>query len=158
MKKLMIISVALMVAACSGNNRMSNGQMIGAVGGGLLGGYVGSHFGSGAGNILFMVVGTTVGAAAGYSFGSTLLPSDRSKFENSTQLAMDNVSDGQLLNWTNADTGVAGTITPLKTYYSSEGYYCRDFDATIAAKEGVGAGKGRACRAESGSWLIDNRV
>jgi len=159
MKKVLVVAAALLFAACSGDRTMTNGQMIGTVGGGFLGGYVGSHFGGGAANILFIVAGTAVGAAAGYSFGNTLIPSDRTQFENSTKLAMEKMEDGQLMNWSNPEPGVAGTITPVKSYQTRDGYYCRDFDASIAAKkEGVGHGKGRACKVQGGSWLIDARA
>ena len=159
MKKIMVVVVVLLMVACSGNRSMTNGQIIGTVGGGLVGGLVGSHFGGGAANILFIVAGTAAGAAAGYSFGNTLIPSDRTQFEKSTTIAMEKMNDGQQMNWSNPDTGVAGTITPVKSYQTRDGFYCRDFDASIAVKkEGVGHGKGRACKAEGGSWQIDARV
>jgi surface antigen len=158
MKKSLVIALALFLAACSGNNRMSNGQLIGSIGGGIIGTYVGSQFGGGAGNLLFMVAGATLGGMAGYAYGDSLIPSDRARFKDSTKLAMDNISDGQVYSWTNPDTGVAGTIKPTRSYYVEKGRLCRDFDASIAADHRVGRTKGRACKIGADAWFVDSQI
>ena len=155
MKKGLILALAIFLAACSNQNRLSNGQLIGTIGGGIIGAYVGSQFGGGAGSLLWMVTGAAVGGAAGFAFGDSLIPSDRAKFEKSTKTAMDHIQDGQVYSWTNPDTGVAGTIKPTRTYYAGDGQLCRDFDATIAASEGIGRSKGRACKISADAWFVD---
>ncbi len=158
MKKSLVIALALFLAACSGNNRMSNGQLIGAIGGGVIGSYVGSQLGGGTGSLLFIVAGATVGSLAGYAYGDSLIPSDRAKFKDSAKIAMDNIGDGQVYSWTNPDTGVAGTIKPTRSYYVENGQLCRDFDATIAAEKGVGRTQGRACKISADAWFVDSRI
>ena len=86
MKKGLILALAIFLAACSNQNRLSNGQLIGTIGGGIIGAYVGSQFGGGAGSLLWMVTGAAVGGAAGFAFGDSLIPSDRAKFKKSTKI------------------------------------------------------------------------
>jgi surface antigen len=158
MKKGLVLALTLFLAACSGNKRMSNGQMIGLIGGGIIGTYVGSQFGGGAGNLLFMVAGAAIGGMGGYAFGDSLIPSDHAKFKESAKVAMDNIRDGEVYSWTNPDTGVAGTIKPTRSYYVDNGQLCRDFDATIAASEGIGRTHGRACKISADAWFVEGRI
>ena len=157
MKKGIVLAVAIFLAACSSQNKLTTGQMIGSIAGGVIGSYVGSQFGGGAGNLLFIVAGATVGGLAGYAYGDSLIPSDRAKFKESTKTAMDHIKDGQVFSWTNPDTGVAGTIKPTKSYYV-DNRLCRDFDASIAVKQAVGKSQGRACKIGPDAWYVDSRV
>lgn len=157
MKKVMILTAALLLAACQ-NTQMNQGQIAGGLAGAVVGGFAGSMFGGGTGQLLFILAGATVGGGAGYSIGDQLLPSDQTKFQQSTQHAMDNVGDGQLVNWINPQTGVAGTIKPTRSYYAGNNRYCRDFQASIAVNAGVGEGAGRACRIAGGAWFIDEKA
>ncbi|MFQ3355898.1 MAG: surface antigen [Paracoccaceae bacterium] len=158
MKKCLVLTLAIFLISCSGNNRMTNGQLIGSVGGGLIGTYAGSQFGGGSGNLLFLVAGATIGSLMGYAYGDSLIPSDRAKFKDSAKIAMDNIDDGQVYSWSNPDTGVAGTIKPTRSYFAEKGELCRDFDATIAAKKGVGRTKGRACKVAKDAWFVESRI
>ena len=158
MLKGMFIAVLIFLSACSGNNRMTNGQLIGAIGGGIIGGYVGTQLGGGSGNLLFLVAGTTLGSLFGYANGDSLIPSDRALFKDSAKLAMNNIEDGNVYSWVNPDTGVAGTITPIRSYYAENNKVCRDFDATIAVGERTGTTKGRACKVGVDSWFVDSRI
>jgi surface antigen len=56
--------------------------------------------------------------------------------------------------WENPDTGARGTITPLASAYSQNGFTCRDFLASYV-REGTEAWlQGAACRAQRGKWEI----
>ena len=157
MKKFIAMAVALSLSACS-NSQMDPGQMVGTTVGALIGGFAGGQFGGGAGQIVFMAIGGAVGAGAGYTIGSQLMPSDVKRFHNSAQIAMENTSDGQLLNWANPTTGVAGTIKPTRSYYAGQNTYCRDFEATIAVNSDIGEASARACKFAGGSWHLDPKV
>jgi len=157
MKKFMAMTVALSLSACSGS-QIDPGQTVGTAVGTLIGGFAGGQFGGGAGQIIFMAIGGVVGASAGYTIGSQLLPSDVKHFRNSAKLAMENTSDGQLLNWANPTTGVAGTIRPIRTYYAGQNTYCRDFEATIAVNADIGEASARACKVAGGAWNLDSKV
>ena len=164
MSKFLMVAGALLVAACAQPKSQdalvasgvsaASGAMIGAAAGGL--------FGGGNGNIVMMVFGGTVGAMGGWSYGSTLMPSDRDAFRTSTQKAMAGARDGEVVSWANPETRVAGTITPTKSFTGRGGASCRAFEASIAAREGVGRGTGTACRTEAGEWhiygLVDQNV
>ena len=158
MLKGIIIAAVLLISACSSNNRITNGQLIGAIGGGVIGGYAGTQLGGGSGNLLFIVAGTTLGSLVGYAYGDSLVPSDRAMFKKSAKVAMDNIKDGNVYSWVNPDTGVAGTITPIKSYYAENNKICRDFDATIAVEKRVGLTKGRACKIGMDAWMVDSRI
>jgi len=158
MRKFVVLTFVLFLAACSGNSRMTTGQIIGAIGGGIIGSYVGTQLGGGSGNLLFVVAGATVGSLTGYAYGDSLIPSDRAKFKDSAKVAMDHFGDGQVYSWNNPVSGVVGTITPVRSYYAKEGQLCRDFDATIAADSGIGTAKGRACKVGPNAWYLNARI
>ena len=157
MKKVLVLVAAISIAACSGQ-QINPGKMVGAAAGALVGGYAGSQFGGGAGNLIFIIAGGIVGAASGASIGEQLMPSDRTKFEQSAQFAMTNTSDGNMLNWINPETGVAGTIKPVRTYYAGQNTFCREFEASIAVQDQVAEANGRACKVGGGVWHLDNRA
>lgn len=157
MKKFMAMTFALFLSACS-NSQMDPGRAVGTAVGALIGGYAGGQFGGGAGQMVFMAIGGTLGATAGYTIGSQLLPSDITRFRNSAKLAMEKNNDGQLLNWANPTTGVAGTIKPIRTYYVDNNTYCRDFEATIAVNTDIGETSARACKVAGGVWYFDPKV
>ena len=126
----------------------------GAVSGAMIGGFVGSKFGGGAGSIVFTIVGATLGGATGYySVLKDLAPGDVSFFEKSAGQAMEKTGDGQIYNWVNPKTGVAGTLQPTRSYLVSGGSLCREFVATIASSRNVGKAHAKACRLEGG-WKI----
>jgi surface antigen len=79
-------------------------------------------------------------------------------FKDAAKVAMDTTNDGQFYFWTNPDTGVTGTIKPIRTYYAENGYLCRIFNATISSNKKVGRTKGHACKIAPDAWLIDNQV
>ena len=158
MLKGLVVGIALLCTACSANNRMTNGQLIGAIGGGIIGTYAGTQLGGGSGNLLFLVAGATLGSLTGYAYGDSLIPSDRVRFKDAAKVAMDNIEDGQVYSWINPETGVVGTITPVRSYYAEENQMCRDFEATIAVDTGIGKTKGKACKLGSEAWLVEGRV
>ncbi|MEE2999921.1 MAG: RT0821/Lpp0805 family surface protein [Pseudomonadota bacterium] len=158
MKKSLVFAMVFFLTACSGNSRMTNGQLIGSVGGGIIGTYVGSQIGAGSGNLLFIVAGATLGSLVGYSYGDSLIPSDRAKFKEATKVAMDNIADGEVYSWVNPDSGVAGTITPVRSYHVEQDQICRDFKATISVDKRIGKTNGRACKISADAWLVDSRT
>ena len=157
MKKVMVLTGALLLAACGHQNvnlDLSTGKVAGASAGGIIGGLIGAQFGGGIGTILYAIAGIAVGGAAGYTFGDSLLPSDHQAFQQQTRRAMAHAGNGQVVSWTNPSTGVAGTITPMRSYYTGRGQVCRDFRAAISAPEGIGKGTGMACKVAGGAWQI----
>ena len=161
MKKVMVLTGALLLAACGHQNvnlDLSTGKVAGASAGGIIGGLIGAQFGGGIGTILYAIAGIASGAAAGYTFGDSLLAADHQAFQQQTRRAMAHAGNGQVVSWTNHSTGVAGTITPTRSYYAGQGQVCREFWATISAPEGIGHGSGMACKLAGGAWQIKPQV
>jgi hypothetical protein len=56
--------------------------------------------------------------------------------------------------WENPNTGARGTITPIATAYTRDGFACRDFLASYV-KDGTEAWlQGEACRQHHGRWEV----
>jgi 17 kDa outer membrane surface antigen len=56
--------------------------------------------------------------------------------------------------WENPTTGARGTITPLATAYSQDGFTCRDFLASYVRNGSESWLQGEACRASRGKWEV----
>lgn len=58
--------------------------------------------------------------------------------------------------WENPKTGARGTITPIASAYTQDGFTCRDFLASYV-KNGTEAWlQGEACRLHQGRWEVRN--
>jgi surface antigen len=162
MKKALTLTAALVITGCLAGCGVQKPQThdqfvasgVSAVSGAAIGYAVGSQFGGGTGNIIMMIFGGTVGAMGGWAYGGTLMPSDRETFRKTTQQAMQTAPNGQVVTWANPETRTAGSITPTGSFIGKGGLQCRNFDATIAAKEGIGRGNGIACKGQDGEWLV----
>lgn len=151
MKKVVAVLLVLLLPAC-GSNKMNAGEMGGAAVGSVLGAYLGAQFGGGKGELLAIGVGALIGGVVGFNFGHVVNPSDARQMSETAEKAMEEAADGQLMNWVNPVTGSAGTVTPVRSYFSADGDYCRDYKATIAIPNAYGAGHGQACRRAGGVW------
>lgn len=162
MRKSAFLLTALLapmgLAACGVQKPQTHDQFVAsavtAVGGAAIGSYIGGQFGGGAGNIMMMIFGGALGAMAGWAEGGTLMPSDREAFRSTTQKAMETARDGQVITWANPETQVAGSVTPTRSFVGRGGLQCRAFEASVAAKDGVGRGAGTACRTADGNWYV----
>jgi surface antigen len=58
------------------------------------------------------------------------------------------------LPWENPQTGARGTVTPIASAYTQDGFVCRDFLASYV-KDGTEAWiRGEACRQHKGRWEV----
>ena len=143
-----IASLAIVLGACqSPPTKEQSGMVIG----GIVGGVVGSHVGGGHGMTAATIVGTLVGAAIGGSIGRSMDDTDRLKAAHTLETVRTGVSS----QWHNPDTGNDYTVTPTRTYETSEGP-CREYtmDAMIGGKKETVYGT--ACRQPDGSWRMQN--
>jgi len=156
MKKAILLASAISLSACqTGTIAMTPSEIAGTGVGAIAGAMIGSQFGGGTASTLFALTGAAVGGGIGYGFGQYMDASDMQAFESSTRQALDTAPDGQIMNWHNPQTGVVGTVRPVRSYYyARDGRVCRDYEATFAAPEGIGNGQGRACRYEAGPWQL----
>lgn len=139
--------VALSALALSGCSSPPTQQEQGMVIGGILGGVLGSQVGRGSGRTVATIVGSIAGATIGGAVGRSMDEADRLK----TAHALESVRTGVPSAWRNPDTGNQYTVTPTRTYDSSQGP-CREYvlDAMVGGRpEKV---YGTACRQADGSW------
>lgn len=69
------------------------------------------------------------------------------------QQTLENAPDGATRRWANETTGHGGTITPVKTYVTENGYFCRDYREEIALGDGEQRFFHTACRREDARWI-----
>jgi len=58
--------------------------------------------------------------------------------------------------WENPRTGARGTITPIATAYSQDGFTCREFRASYVREGDESWLQGEACRIHHGKWEVKN--
>jgi surface antigen len=68
------------------------------------------------------------------------------------QATLENTPDGTTRRWTNQQTGNSGEITPLRTYVSERGYFCRDYREELAIAGDSGRFYHTACRDNTARW------
>ncbi|MFO7578244.1 MAG: RT0821/Lpp0805 family surface protein [Pelovirga sp.] len=154
MKRLAIMTLLalLIVSGCAQNGMRKEdaGTLLGAGGGALLGAQVGS----GTGRLVAVAVGTLAGAMLGQDVGRSLDRADQLAMERNAQYALENVPTRTSTAWRNPDTGNRGTITPVETYQTSRGEYCREYVQTVWIGGEEHQAYGTACRQPDGSWKI----
>ena len=93
--------------------------------------------------------------AAGCTSTAQPLPNDVAEIPDSViQYALETTPSGEVVNWRTAESGVHGTITPVRTYRTAGGY-CRDYAVTLSAPTGRGSTwQDRACRDGDGIWRL----
>jgi surface antigen len=133
-----------------GLNKTTGGGLIGAG----LGGLAGSQLGHGTGKLAMTGLGVLAGGLLGTSVGSSLDRADLAYSQRSMQQGLETAPVNRRTAWNNPDTGASGTVTPTRTFQSSGGQYCREFQQTITVGAQTEEGYGTACRQPDGSWKI----
>ena len=154
--KTKLIASGLVVALLATGCETGPKQAVGTLGGGALGAWAGSTIGQGRGRVVATAVGAVLGAFLGSSIGRELDAADEKLARQTAQGSFESSKTGQTSSWRNPDTGHSGTITPTKTYHSTSGQYCREFQQTIVVGGKTERGFGTACRQPDGSWQIQN--
>jgi surface antigen len=153
MKKILALLIIFIFAlpGCAASGRKEGaGTLIGAGTGALLGAQVGS----GRGRLVAVAVGTLAGAMMGQEIGRSLDRADQLAMERNAQQALEHNKSYQASSWVNPDTGNSGTITPVKTFQTAQGNYCREYQQTVLVGGQEQQAYGSACRQPDGSWLI----
>jgi surface antigen len=156
-----LAAAALTLAACT---QGPNGQMetplggtkqtIGTLGGAGAGAFIGSQIGHGTGNLAATAIGGLLGAFIGSEVGKSLDRADQQYMQRTTQTSLENGNIGQAMPWKNPESGHSGTVTPVKTYQTSSGEYCREFQQTVTVGGQSQQAYGTACRQPDGTWKI----
>lgn len=69
------------------------------------------------------------------------------------QLALEKSPEDANRTWRNPASQHSGSVTPLSTYLSSTGYFCREYRETISIGTRTESYLNRACRDDDGSWV-----
>ncbi len=99
---------------------------------------------------------TLAGAAAGAAVGKLLDRADRLAMQQTYNSALETGRTNQTSTWRNPDSGHSGTVTPIKTYRTSGGQYCREYQQTVNIGGRTEQAYGTACRQPDGSWKVVN--
>ena len=81
-----------------------------------------------------------------------LSEADRAAAAAAVQEALENTASSQALAWDGPD-GIAGLVTPLRTFKIKTGHFCRDFTEAIVREAVPLTVASRACRTADGRWL-----
>jgi surface antigen len=124
---------------------------IGGLGGAAAGGLLAAALG---GEGTAIAAGTILGGLLGGAIGDRLDAADREKANAAAAQALESVPSGQSVAWRNPDSGNTGAVTPVRTYQTSTGQYCREYTQTISVGGEKHKSYGTACRQPDGSWRI----
>lgn len=91
-------------------------------------------------------------AAAPENIYLELSEADRAAAATAVQEALESVASSQAFAWDGPD-GVAGLVTPLRTFKIKTGHFCRDFTEAIVREAIPTTVASRACRTPEGRWL-----
>jgi surface antigen len=69
---------------------------------------------------------------------------------------MESAPTGKPVSWNNPDSGHSGTVTPTRTYQTSSGTYCREYQTTVLIDGKQERATGTACRQADGTWRVVN--
>lgn len=153
MSKTSLLFVAgLLVLGLAGCQTPPDKQQTGTVVGGVLGGVLGSNVGKGRGQTAAIIAGTLVGAVIGGEVGKYMDQTDQLK----AQQALETSRTNQTTAWHNPDTGRDVSVTPTRTYTSSSGQNCREYNTIVTIDGKQQAAHGTACRQPNGTWHIVN--
>ena len=72
----------------------------------------------------------------------------------SLQQTLESKLSGDATTWRNDATGRSGRVRPIRTFRNTAGYYCRNFEESIAAADASVSRVQTACRAPDGVWVI----
>lgn len=150
---ILIALAAILTTGCS--TVQSNPKTtIGAVGGGALGGLIAGAAGGSAGTIVASTLG---GIIVGGVIGKLLDDRDKRLAAEASQNALETAPTGRSVTWRNPDNEHSGAVTPVKTYQTPSGTYCREYEQIITIDGKREKVYGTACRQPDGSWRNVNK-
>ena len=151
MKKLMLVGLVSLPLLGGCATKMQTGTALGALTGGALAYGLGQNSSK---KELWTVLGIGLGAMIGQSIGQQLDERDQYLMAQTFEFAMEKAPTNETAKWENPDTGVGGSVTPTKTYSTTEGTPCREFTTSVSIGGQTEQAYGTACRQADGSWKI----
>ena len=130
-RRLTVIALVMLLAACQSNETRRFGGILGSVAGSIGGSYLGSYLGGGtAGRILGAVAGGVGGYYLGSTVGGYLGKDDQRRMAETSQQAYET---NQTQTFTNPDSGVRGKAEIVGP---AEGRECKTIRQTVVLKDG----------------------
>ena len=111
------------------------------------------------------VVVLVVGAASGYLSAEFRIDgeiarleraraADRDAMDQAVHRALEQEVSGTEVGWENPDSGSHGTVTPVRTYRSAAGKWCREYTLVVIRDDGGSeTRRAVACRESEGAWI-----
>jgi len=153
-KKITAIALAASLGGCA-DIEMSREEMIGTAAGALAGGVVGASIGgTPLVSSIFATLGTVTGGTTGFLVTKALIGSDRAEYDRTKEKGLASADDGQVHDWQNPETGNSGIFRTVRSFYTADGSFCRQYRSTVAFKKDVHSGNGMACLRADGSWQV----
>jgi surface antigen len=149
----LVVAAALALGACA-QQQSAPKQTVGTLGGAAAGGLLGAQFGSGTGRLVGVALGALGGAFLGSEIGKTMDTVDRQEAAKTQQTALEYNRTGQAATWSNPDTGAHGTVTPIRTFNSTQGQACREYRHDVRIGDKSEQVIGQACRQPDGTWKV----
>ena len=151
MKKLMLVGLVSLPLVSGCATKMETGTVVGALTGGALAYGLGQDSSN---KELWTVLGIGLGAMIGQNIGQQLDERDRMLMGQTFNHTMEKAPINSVGKWENPDSGHGGSVTPTKTYTTTEGTPCREFTQTVTIGGQTEQAYGTACRQADGSWKI----
>lgn len=153
-KMMAILAVLAMLGAGCGSTQGGRGTPVNQIGGGLLGGIAGgiagSQIGGGSGKVAAIIGGSILGLALGSYVGGYMDRMDQQQVSKT----LEHQPSGQASQWRNPDSGNRYQVTPISTYQTDSGQYCREFVTEVTVGGKVEQAYGTACRMPDGTWKM----
>ena len=146
-----LVSTILMAFLLMGCETAGTKTAVGGLGGAAAGGLLGAALGGGSTGI---AAGTILGGLIGGAIGNRMDAADQQRANTAAAQALESAPSGQSVAWRNPDSGNAGAVTPVRTYQTSGGQYCREYTQTITVGGERHQSYGTACRQPDGTWRI----
>ena len=146
-----LMSTSLMALLLLGCESTGPKTAVGGLGGAAAGGLLAAALG---GEGTAIAAGTILGGLLGGAIGDRLDAADRQRASAAAAQALESVPSGQSVAWRNPDSGNTGAVTPVRTYQTSSGEYCREYTQTITIGGERHQSYGTACRQPDGTWRI----
>jgi surface antigen len=147
--------VALALVGCA-NSDYGTKQTVGALAGAGAGGLLGAQVGKGSTRLAATAAGTLLGAFLGGEVGKSLDRADAVHAGQAQYQALEYTPSGYSTAWRNPDSGHYGSVTPIETYQSPGGAYCREFQHEAQIGSRTRNVYGTACRTPDGQWQVVN--
>jgi surface antigen len=149
-----LVLSAWALSACAGSDYGPK-QTVGTLAGAGLGGLAGATLFDGNARIAGAAAGTLLGAWLGHEAGKSLDRADAIYASRAQAQALEYAPARAATPWRNPDTGSYGTVTPVQTYETADGY-CREFQHKAKIGGRTEQVYGTACRSADGQWQVIN--